>query len=144
MTYLRGGSKWEIHHHLFRIGKNYMRQQWNSKRLKVGIGCGIHVREREERPYYPYVFLWADHHSYFILNSHVAMPSKYRSEFPEQFLNLMEDLKFLPKEILITKEEMTKLLEPITSRLGINLKLVKKLVAIEKAKHSMFDFFACD
>ena len=102
------------------------------------------VREKEERPYYPYVFLWADHHSYFILSTHLARPSKYRSEFPEQFLNLMENIEFLPKEILITKEEMSKLLEPITSRLGINLKLVKRLTAIEEAKHSMFDFFAFD
>jgi len=48
--------------------------------------------------------------------------------------------EFLPKEILVTKEEMSKLLEPITSKLGINLKLVKRLIAIEEAKHSMFDF----
>lgn len=51
---------------------------------------------------------------------------------------------YLTKEILVTKEEISKLLKPITSRLGINLKLVKKLMAIEEAKHSMFDFFALD
>jgi len=98
------------------------------------------VREKEERPYYPYVFLLVDHHSYFILNAHLSAPSKYRSEFPEQFLNLIANIKFLPNEILVRKEEVFKLLEPITSELNIKLRLVKRLTALEEAQNNMFEF----
>lgn len=94
-----------------------------------------------ERPYYPYMFLWVDHHSGLILNTHLTTPSEYMSEFLDQFLNLVENIKFLPKEVLVRKEEAFKLLEPITSRLEVKLRLAKTLEALEEAQASMFDFF---
>lgn len=56
-------------------------------------------RRKEERPYYPYMMLWVDHDSGFIFNTHVAKAQKYRKEFIEQFLQTIEDNKFLPGEI---------------------------------------------
>lgn len=53
-------------------------------------------QEVQERPYYPYVILWAEHHSGFILNHHLAKPTNFVSEFPEQFLKLAENIKSLP------------------------------------------------
>ena len=64
------------------------------------------------------------------------------SEFQGQFLKLAENYKSLPQEILVNKEETFKLLEPITSELGIKLRRVKKLKMLEDARASMFEFTA--
>ena len=98
------------------------------------------IKEKEERPFYPYITLWVEHDSGFILKHHLAKPIECISEFQWQFLKLAENYKTLPQEILVKKEETFKLLEPITSELGINLRRVKKLKMLEDAKASMFKF----
>lgn len=95
-----------------------------------------------ERPFYPYVFLCVDHHSGFILNNYIAGPWDYISEFREQFLNSIEDVKFIPRKILVRKEEVFNLLTPMSSELKIKLKLVKRLKAVEMVKAAMSKFFA--
>ena len=72
----------------------------------------------------------------------LAKPAECMSEFPGQFLKLAENYKSLPQEILVNKEETFKLLEPITSELGIKLRRVKKLKMLEDAKESMSKFTA--
>jgi len=98
------------------------------------------VKEKGERPYYPYVIFCVEHYSYFILDSHLVKPTEFVSEFAEQFLKLVEDIKSLPQEILVKRKETFKLLQPITSRLGIKLINVKRLMALEEAQASMFKF----
>ncbi len=98
------------------------------------------VKEKEERPYYPYVIFCVEHYSYFILDSHLVEPTELISQFAEQFLELVENTKSLPHEILVKRKEAFKLLQPITSRLGIKLTNVKRLVALEDAQTSMFKF----
>ena len=100
------------------------------------------IREKEERPFYPYITLWVDQHSGFILSYDLAEPAKCMSEFQRNFFKLAEKRKILPREILVKREETLKLLEPITSELGINLKKVKKLKMLEEAQASMRKFNA--
>ena len=95
------------------------------------------VREGEERPYFPYVSLCVDHYSGLILDADVAQPSKHASQFLAQFLDNIAGVKSLPKEILVRREEVFQLFEPVSSRLGINLRLVKRLAAVEKAQAGM-------
>jgi len=64
------------------------------------------------------------------------------SEFQVNFFKLAENRKILPREILVKKEETLKLLEPIASELGINLRRVKKLRMLEDAQASMRKFTA--
>jgi hypothetical protein len=99
------------------------------------------VGDKEERPYYPYVIFYVDHDSYHILNSRLEKPAKYISEFAEQFVKFVEKTKSLPQEILVKRKEVFKLLKPVTSGLGIGLRNVKRLPALEQAQASMFDFF---
>jgi len=100
------------------------------------------IKEKGERPFYPYITLWVDHHSGFILSHDLDNPTKCISEFPGQFLKLAEKYKILPQEILVRKEETFNLLEPITSELGIKLRRVKKLSMLEEAQASMSEFIA--
>jgi len=96
------------------------------------------VREKKGRPYYPYVIFCVEHYSYFILDSHLVKPAELISDFREQFLKLVESIKLLPQEILVKRKKAFELLRPITSRLGIKLRSVKKLIALEHAQTSMF------
>jgi len=98
--------------------------------------------KEEGRPYYPQVFLWVDQRSNFILGTHLARPSEYRSEFPEKLLNLIENTNFLPKEILVEKEEAFHLLEPTAHRLGVKLTLVRTLGVMESVRAAMFGALA--
>ncbi|MBU4601747.1 hypothetical protein KKA86_01450, partial [bacterium] len=98
------------------------------------------IKEKEERPFYPYIILWVDQYSGFILSHDLAKPAECMSEFQRNFFKLAENRKTLPREILVKKEETFKLLEPITSELGINLRRVKKLKMLEEAQASMRKF----
>ena len=100
------------------------------------------IKEKEERPFYPYITLWVDQHSGFILRHDLAKPAECMSEFQGQFLKIAENRKILPQEIWVKKEETFKLLEPITSELGINLRRVRKLKMLEEAQESMPKFTA--
>jgi hypothetical protein len=98
------------------------------------------IKEKEERPFYPYITLWVDQYSGFILSHDLAKPAECMSEFQRNFFKLAENGEILPQEILVKKEEIFKLLEPITSELGINLRKVKKLKMLEEAQASMAKF----
>ena len=97
------------------------------------------VQDGEERPYHPYVILLVDHDSGLILNCHLAKPNEYVSDFPKQFLRSIEGIGTMPREILVKKEEVAKLLEPTASRLRIKLRNVKRLTALEEALDGMLD-----
>ena len=102
------------------------------------------VSDGKERPYYPYVFIWVDHHSGFIYHCLLANPSKpeYQSEFMEEFLSFIENTEVIPDKILVSKEELFKLLEPVTSGLDIELKRTRRLKEIEQVKAEMRDYFS--
>ena len=100
------------------------------------------IKEKEERPFYPYITLWVDQHSGFILRHDLAKPAECMSEFQKNFFKLAENRKMLPQEIWVKKEETLKLLEPIASELGIKLRRVRKLKMLEEAQASMRKFTA--
>jgi hypothetical protein len=96
--------------------------------------------KRGERPYYPYMTMTVDHGSGFIFGTDLASPGTHLERFPERFLALVERLKRLPVELWVKKEEAYDLLEPITSRLGIELYLVDELEALEDARAALGRF----
>ena len=98
------------------------------------------VREKDERPHYPYIMLIVDHHTGLILDIHLAGPIEYVSEFSEHVLTFLEKIKWVPKEIWVKREESFILLNPITSYLGITLRKVGKLPALDDAQASMAEF----
>ena len=101
------------------------------------------IREEKERPYYPYVLLLADHYSGFIFGVHLAKPLKaeYQREFLKKILDFFEENEVIPEKILVEKDELYRLFEPVTSRLGIKLKETRRLRAIEDAKDSLYEHF---
>lgn len=101
------------------------------------------VAEREDqRPFFPYVSLCADRESGMVLNSYLAKPAEFISEFPKRFLEFAASRKSLPEEILVKNEETLKLLRPIANKVGFRVRKVSKLKALEDAKASMFGMLA--
>lgn len=101
-----------------------------------------YVAEKGKRPYFPLTFLWMEQSSYFILFTHMSTQAKYRIEFIEYCLRAFESAKVLPEEIQLRKQELLTYLEPLAQRLGIKLRLVKKLKAVDDASKSMKKFFS--
>ena len=93
-----------------------------------------------ERPYYPYLTMTVDHRSGFIFGTDLASPGTHLDEFPERFLALAERLKKLPTELWVIREEAYDLLEPLTSRLGIELYLVDELESLQEARTALGRF----
>jgi len=98
------------------------------------------VQEKEERPYYPRTILVVDHYSSLVLECHLAKPEGFASELQEAFLEVVERIGVLPREVLVKREESFRLLEPIASRLRIKLRKVKGLPALEEAQESILIF----
>jgi len=103
------------------------------------------VQEKNERPYYPYVVLWVEYSSGYILNLRLTGPPtgtlSELSVIPEQLMEIIENIEFLPQEILVDKEETFKLLEPITRKLGIKLSYVERLMVFEETKTDLVELF---
>ncbi len=94
-----------------------------------------------ERPYYPYVVLCGNHFKDFILGSNVIKTNEMSSKFPEELLRLIREEKILPNKVLVKKREGYKLLESLTSKIGIELEEVDSLPVLEEARKSMEEFF---
>jgi len=94
----------------------------------------------EERPYYPYVILWAEGDNGIILSSEVVGHEQWLAVFVEQFQENIENTKSLPTEVIVKKEELFTFLEGVTSKLGIKLTLTTDLKVIDQARKQMQDF----
>jgi len=71
----------------------------------------------------------------------MTTPDRYRVEFIEQCLHAFESSKMVPGEIQVRKEELLAYLKPLIQRLGVRVKLVKKLKAVDDARKGMREFF---
>jgi len=98
------------------------------------------VREGE-RPYYPQMLLWVDHGSGLILGFDMSRPGEYGLGFAANFVQLVEDLQVLPREIWVRREETFALLEPFAEGLDIKLRWTEELPLLEEAQESLFDRF---
>ena len=98
------------------------------------------VSEKKERPYFPRMIAVIDQRSIMALDFYMFEISSDTSEFRNHFLSFLEKYWILPQEILIRKDETLQLIEPITSLLKIDVKLVPELLAFEEFYHSMFDY----
>jgi len=99
------------------------------------------IAEKGKRPYFPILFLWVDQSSYFILSTRVATPDRYGVEFIEQCLQVFESSKMVPGEVQVRKGELLAYLKPLAQRLGVRVKLINKLKAVDDARKGMREFF---
>ncbi|MGH7847847.1 MAG: DUF7309 domain-containing protein [Candidatus Binatia bacterium] len=94
----------------------------------------------DNRPFFPYSLLCADHDSGLVFGTALAQPSTWETEFPTSLLDCMENHNFMPRVLWLRKKELRELFEPLASRLGIQVQVTKKLPAVDRAKRAMFKF----
>ena len=99
------------------------------------------VGEKDQRPYFPVLFLLADRDSYFILDVHLTEPGRYPAELHDEFLKAIEKNKIIPQEIRVRKEELRAYLRPLAERLGIRVRMNSTLPSINAARKDMSQFF---
>jgi hypothetical protein len=90
-----------------------------------------------ERPYYPYAIMIADSVSGFIQDMQLSEREEYSAAFPASFLSCLENKALLPSEIQVRKDETAALLQPLLLKLGIKMRKVGKLPAIDRARRDM-------
>ncbi|MBI4523553.1 MAG: hypothetical protein HY695_07055 [Deltaproteobacteria bacterium] len=97
--------------------------------------------EAEERPYFPYSILCADYETGLILGTALAEVSDWETKFPPCILDCMEDHDLLPSVLWVRKEELRAFFEPLTSRLDIEVQLIRKLPAVDRARRAFLKHF---
>jgi hypothetical protein len=95
--------------------------------------------EEDERPWYPQVALCADDESGAILHFEMLNRGELARTFGGAFLDLAEKMQQLPAVVQVRSEQALILLEPITSRLNVDLRLVESLPPIEEAQQGLLD-----
>ncbi len=94
----------------------------------------------DDRPFFPYTLLCADHDSGFIFSTVLAEWSAWQEKFPEAFLEGLESHGMLPETLRLRKDDLRELLEPLALRLGIKIETTRKLPAADHARRSMLKF----
>ena len=99
------------------------------------------IQDKEKRPYYPYMSLVVDHNSSFILDFQLEKRAASKSSFPVKFADVIEHTKVMPDKLLVKRNDVYRIMEPLSAELGIEINMVESLPALEYAQKSMKDFF---
>lgn len=98
---------------------------------------------RKERPFFPYMLMMAEHDSGFILGTELLTPLPTMEAMWEEIpATVVESIAstIVPKEIQVRDEFLKNLLEPLGEALGIKIKKVSRLTAINRAKRELNRF----
>ena len=97
--------------------------------------------QEKGRPFYPKTFMIMDHLSGMALHYSMEHPKEFHSKIQETLIDFIEKIKVIPEQILVSKYENHQSLQPLASKLTIDLKRVKNLKAAEQFKDSMYNHF---
>jgi Domain of unknown function (DUF6930) len=100
---------------------------------------------KKKRPFFPYMLMLAEHDSGFILGSELLKPLPSMEAMWEQIpAKVIENIAntLEPKEILVQNVLLKGLLQSIGDELGIKIKKVPRLTAINRAKREFNKFMS--
>lgn len=100
------------------------------------------IVDEGERPFFPYIALYADQKSGNVLTFRLAPYSDFQKDFQANFLELLEEIKIRPKILSVKRDTVYDFLKPMTDRLGIKLKKTGTLKAADTAKDTLIDHIA--
>lgn len=152
-----GAPRWESHWlkpapitktkvRWYRIDEVRLQRIKNTTKTRLGIWevdafyMGTPVKG-ENRPFFPYAMLCVDQNSGFIFGTVVVEPSEWEAHFPASILGCIEDHNLLPSALWVRKADLCELIEPLASRLGIEVRFTRKLAEVDRAKRAMLKYF---
>jgi uncharacterized protein DUF6930 len=103
------------------------------------------VREKKDRPFFPYLLMLVDASSGVILGNDMLQPlpslDALRAEFPTKVAEHLLQLGARPLRVAVRTETTARLLAPLAEELGIRIKLSPKLPALDEAMEFMGRMF---
>ena len=103
------------------------------------------VKEKDTRPFYPYVLMMVDAHSGMLVGNQLLSPlptlEAMWGTVPAKVAELLAEIKLLPKKILISSDLMYNLLSDLSDKLGISLEQSEVLPNLDEARDSLLDQF---
>lgn len=97
--------------------------------------------KKEERPYYPLVFLLIDGDSGIIMNCQLFQNTCSIEEIRTSFLNTLESTGLTPDLLLLEREEVRSIFQPLAEKLGITIQVEEELAILEEVKENLFELF---
>jgi hypothetical protein len=98
--------------------------------------------KKNDRPYFPYMFMLADHDSGMILAVDLMKPhptlETMMQQIPLKIINALTG--FPPKEIQVKNQSLYSLLTPLGEHVGFKANKVARLSSMERAKREMRKF----
>ncbi|MBI4506778.1 MAG: hypothetical protein HY691_14695 [Chloroflexi bacterium] len=123
----------EVRLRRLREAKPRSREGWELDLFTVAAAVG----GRGERPYLPVMLLAATQQG-FVLGTTLLQPWTSATERQEAVLDLLEKGPHLPREIRVGREEVRRLLGPLTRALGIGIR-VANLAVLEALKADLIE-----
>jgi hypothetical protein len=122
-----------------RIARIKSRARKENVAWEIDFFFGPFTVEEGERPFVPYVALYAVHKEHHILGFTIAKHSEFPQIFTDNFLGTLEQIGVLPETVMVRKDAAHDLLRPILDRLGVKLRRAKSLKAVDDAKNSLLN-----
>lgn len=94
----------------------------------------------KSRPYYPFMCLWVDHHSEAVLAMEMAQHDRFRQAFVDKLIDMVQHMETRPREIRVKKELAYRLYQDVAAKLGIPVRQVNKLGALERIQTQLAGF----
>lgn len=101
----------------------------------------VPIGSTSDRPHFPICFLAVESKLGLILGTNLTEPWLTFSEKQDEVIQILRKANQLPREIRVKSEKVRRILEPITSILGIKLR-VTSLSMLEQAKASLYEHFS--
>jgi hypothetical protein len=99
------------------------------------------IRGAEGQPdWYPQAFLCVDQQVGVPLGMELLPPDEVVSRFAPSFLQVLERQEMLPVEVHVRRREAQTLLAPVAAPLGIRLKVVTRLHALDELRSSLAEY----
>jgi hypothetical protein len=117
------------------LEKNYPRQ--GAFEVEQFYAAGM-VGKRDERKACIRIGLVADASSGFVFPPELAMPERATADIiATAVLNAIDTAQCLPREICVNQRQFRTFLEPLASKLGLAVRTVKRLPALQRAKEEL-------
>jgi hypothetical protein len=94
--------------------------------------------KKDERPYYPAVFLCVDRHSELILHYKMMKYEEMKKMLNREIIEAMFSANILPAQIIVVKEEAYNSIRSLTDKINCRLKIVRRIPILDKIKEDMF------
>lgn len=94
--------------------------------------------KKDERPFYPDAVVLIEHSSGMVADLQLTNRPERRKTVQEAFLHHIETSKLIPKKVLVRKEEVLKILEPLASGLNVSIDVIEKLGHMDNFKDGLF------